>query len=82
MRCGDILGSLTHAIDMPRFPVGQLNRRRKEAREDIINSNRSLTALRKEASHVKQEVNDTKRILRALRERKRRLNEKVSRVHK
>ena len=62
---------------MPRFPVGQLNRRRKEARENIINSNRSLSALQNEANQVKQEVDDTKRILRALRERKRRLDEKV-----
>lgn len=62
---------------MPRFPVGQLNQRRKEARENIINSNRSLSALQNEANQVKQEVDDTKRIFCALRERKRRLDEKV-----
>ena len=73
MYFGDILGSLTHVVCMPRFPVGQLNRRRKEASENIINSNRSLSALQNEANEVKQEVNDTKRIFHALRERKRRL---------
>ena len=77
MYFGNILGLLTHAVYMPRFPVGQLNRRRKEARENIINSNRTLSALQNEANQVKQEVDDTKRILRALRERKRRLDEKV-----
>ena len=66
-----------HAVDMPHFPVGQLNRRRKEARENIINANRSLSALQNEANQVKQEVDCTKRILCALQERKRRLDEKV-----
>ena len=58
MYFGNILGSLTHAVYMPRFPVGQLNRRRKEARENIINLNRSLSALQNEANQVKQEVDD------------------------
>ena len=77
MYFGNIVGSLTHTVYMPRFPVGQLNRRRKEACENIINPSRSLCGLQNEANQVKQEIDDTKRILRALRERKRGLDEKV-----
>ena len=54
------------------FQLGSLIDGERKPPGDIINLNRSLTALQ-----VNQEVNDTKRILCVLRERQRRLDEKV-----
>ncbi len=71
-----VADAVTHA--MPRYAVGQLMRKRKETRENIINSNRGLVALQNEARGVEQEVSGVNKVLCALRERKRRLDRKVA----
>ena len=80
MYSGYILVSLTHA--MPRYAVRQLMRKRKEARKNIINSNRDLVVLQNESKRVEQEVNGVNKILCTLWERKRRLDEKVATIYR
>jgi uncharacterized coiled-coil DUF342 family protein len=63
---------------MPHYAVRQLIRKRKEARENIVNSNRGLAALQNEARRVEQEVNGVNQVLCALQERNRRLDQKVA----
>ena len=63
---------------MPRFSVGQYMQKCKQAREESFKMKRKLELAQTELSQLENELHEKKKLLCALKERKRRMESKVS----